>query len=478
MAFFGGVGNTINATFTATDRATPVVRSLRGEMTKLGTRAGGPMGGVIGGFSAMNGAALGAVAGFGALVGVGNLAGDMLTGFIKAGMEGEAVEARLTQSLNNNVQGWERYTQAMDDATDAAVKLGFQDDEQQDSLAQLVAQTKSVTDAIKIQRVAMDLARMKSMSLKDASALLGKAWLGNTTALRRMGVQIDSSADGMDALNAVSRIAAGQAETFSKTFAGATSRLGAEVARLQQEIGMDLLPTVTDATNSFNNWAFGTDKAAESVERMSEVIETEAPQVAAAARQMGADARAAYRERIMQMKVDTLQLGGDLAANLRASKGAVQRAMEKLTYAMDHPLQLQKEKSRIAGALNGKKLRDGLKSRNPMIRAVAEQQAAILKAEWEKITGEAWTQGTAAGAAWTSGFAGGLGGGGSWGPKTYSQEYKDALRKREREKRSGGSGARAADQHIHINMDGREVAHVVNRRMGLDYGTAGSGSRN
>jgi hypothetical protein len=86
-------------------------------------------------------------------------------------------------------------------------------------------------------------------------------------------------------------------------------------------------------------------------------------------------------------------LTGDLAGELqKGAKSVVKDAMDKLLWAINHPMALNKRTAEIEAALNGQALADGLASKNPAIRTVAEQTRFTLIAEWEKINGKPYGQ--------------------------------------------------------------------------------------
>ncbi len=87
---------------------------------------------------------------------------------------------------------------------------------------------------------------------------------------------------------------------------------------------------------------------------------------------------------------------GDLAGALRDGKNFVSDAMDQVTWAIKHPMELTRQVAEIEGALMGQKLANALASKNPEVRIVAEQQKAILIGRWEELTGQAYSQGTAA----------------------------------------------------------------------------------
>lgn len=84
-------------------------------------------------------------------------------------------------------------------------------------------------------------------------------------------------------------------------------------------------------------------------------------------------------------------IGSNLADALRGSKNAVSGAMDDLTYAIDHPLKLEKESARIQAYLTGSELQKGLNSKSDTIRTQAEQTRAFLIHQWELLNGRAYT---------------------------------------------------------------------------------------
>jgi hypothetical protein len=78
--------------------------------------------------------------------------------------------------------------------------------------------------------------------------------------------------------------------------------------------------------------------------------------------------------------------------------------MEKVTYAIEHPLELEQAKARIQGALATLEYAKGLHSNEPEIVTVINQQEATLKLQWQEITGKAYDAGQDAGQAWLSAY--------------------------------------------------------------------------
>ena len=174
---------------------------------------------------------------------------DALSDSIKAFNEDALSQKKLQTSLEANIEAWDGNTKAIEDLIASRMRLGFSDDAQRESLALIVAQVEDVNDALAIQRTAMDLARLKSMSLADASTLLAKAYLGSATGLQKMGIKLGKGVDGMEAIEAVQKRAAGQAEAYTETMVGAAEVMAVSFDEFKESVGGAL----TDALTPFFN---------------------------------------------------------------------------------------------------------------------------------------------------------------------------------------------------------------------------------
>jgi hypothetical protein len=83
----------------------------------------------------------------------------------------------------------------------------------------------------------MDLARFKGIDLTTATDLLGKAYSGQTAALRKAGIAVDAHATSEEALLAVQKATAGQAETYANTDAGKEEAAHQRVQEAMERIG-------------------------------------------------------------------------------------------------------------------------------------------------------------------------------------------------------------------------------------------------
>lgn len=229
---------------------------LQVDAKKSGDKAGATMGGQIStslgktaflGFGAKAGAAA-----FGLLEHAVGGVTDRIGEFVTKAREEEVVNARLDQALKANVAGWNGNRTAIDEYIKRQTDLGFTVAETTASLAQLVAATGNVSKAQTFQAAAMDLARLKGISLADATDALTKVEGGSYRILKSLGIQLAKHATQTEALAAVQKIAAGQAAVYAETSAGAQDKFNAKLDETEAKIGQHILPLLTSLTNAMS----------------------------------------------------------------------------------------------------------------------------------------------------------------------------------------------------------------------------------
>lgn len=202
--------------------------------------ASGPIGRVNRALGTMGKVAIGLAA-----TGLGALALGLVNA-TKAAAEEEKSIAKLDAALKANVKGWTGNKAAIDATIKSRQALAFSDDDLRASLAKLVTATGNVDTALNQQAIAMDLARLKGISLEDASALLIKAQNGNLRALKDLGIQLPKNASATEILTAIQRKAAGQAEAYGRTTSGAFESFQIAVNDLVEDVGARFLPMAAD----------------------------------------------------------------------------------------------------------------------------------------------------------------------------------------------------------------------------------------
>jgi hypothetical protein len=183
-----------------------------------------------------------------------DLVGTAITGVVgflgdaaAAAREDEESQSRLRASLQANIEGWDGNTDAIEKVIAARQQLGFTDEEQRTSLAILVAATHDYNKALEVQRTAMDLARLKGISLAEASSALTKVEGGQFRALKALGIVLKDGATATDALAAVQKVATGQADSFAATNQGKLLVSQIKVSEAMEKLGYVVMPALADA---------------------------------------------------------------------------------------------------------------------------------------------------------------------------------------------------------------------------------------
>lgn len=200
-----------------------------------------------------------------AAVGIGTLAAagfqkavsfvtDTVRDSIAAAVDAEKSQAKVDAILKTLTGDYNKNAEAVNKASDAALKLGFDDEDAAESMAKLLQVTGDTTSAQQAQSAAMDLARMKGIDLQTATQAMTLAWGGNTKILKQLGVEIPDNASKMEVLGMIQEKVKGQAEAFGNTAAGAQEKFKNSMENLQESIGGLVLPIITTFFNRVSNF--------------------------------------------------------------------------------------------------------------------------------------------------------------------------------------------------------------------------------
>jgi hypothetical protein len=164
----------------------------------------------------------------------------------KAAADEQKGIARLDAALRANVKGYKGNTSAIEALIAKRETLAFSDDDLRASLSLLVTKYGNVKRAQDIQAVAMDVARLKNISLVDATALVSKGMDGNSKILKQLGItDLPKTATAQERLTAIQKKAAGQADAYGKTAAGAQEAFQIAIGDVVEDLGGALLPVMT-----------------------------------------------------------------------------------------------------------------------------------------------------------------------------------------------------------------------------------------
>lgn len=135
-----------------------------------------------------------------------------------------------------------------------SMATGEVDDSLRPALDRLLKSTGNVAEAERALKIAQDAGVASGRSTLDIANLLGKAYDGNTMALGRAGLGIDSAilkSKDMGKITAeLARITGGQAAAAAETYAGKIKRVETAAGEAQETIGYALLKSVDDLTAS------------------------------------------------------------------------------------------------------------------------------------------------------------------------------------------------------------------------------------
>jgi hypothetical protein len=167
---------------------------------------------------------------------------------IKEANEAEQALSKLGTTLSNFGVNTPKVRKEIEDLTGSYVNLGFGGEEAAAGFDTLFRSTGDLDTAQKLLATSADLARVKNISLADASSIVSKANMGSAKAFKEMGIELDTSLPkaqmlekGMAELSA--RIG-GQATAYTKTFAGQLAVTKEKFADVAETLGTTLLPYI------------------------------------------------------------------------------------------------------------------------------------------------------------------------------------------------------------------------------------------
>lgn len=204
--------------------------------------------------------------------------GNVITGFAGAGIAGAAIAAlgEVAQGLQWSVNEATDSQQAFTNLATAIERSGTAWTDVEGKTRQYLSQLQQTTvysdealagmverlltfgmtydQTMSAAGTALDLAAAKHMDLQSASDLLGKAFMGNTTILKRYGIDIEDiggkSAIFTDIMGKLNEQFGGAAQAQAQTYAGIQERLKNATSELGEKIGGMLLPGLASVTEA------------------------------------------------------------------------------------------------------------------------------------------------------------------------------------------------------------------------------------
>jgi hypothetical protein len=103
----------------------------------------------------------------------------------------DTAQAQLQTAVKNSGHSFSTVSPQINATYASMAKLGFNSTETATSLSQLTTATGNPTKAISVLSIAANLARLKNISLSDASGILTKTLAGSTRGLTSLGLNLD-----------------------------------------------------------------------------------------------------------------------------------------------------------------------------------------------------------------------------------------------------------------------------------------------
>ena len=207
----------------------------------------------MGKFGKMAGAAF-AVAGAAALA----YAGVLLKQGVESAIADEAAQAKLATTLQNVTGATDAQIAAVESQIlQTSLLTGLTDDQLRPSFERFVRATKDSDEALKLQKVAIDVAAGSGKSLEAVTNAMSRAAEGNTTALGKLGVGLTAAqlkTMSMDEVTtALATTFGGQAAAKADTFAGKLEILKNAFNEGKETVGSFVLDAITPMINTIVN---------------------------------------------------------------------------------------------------------------------------------------------------------------------------------------------------------------------------------
>jgi hypothetical protein len=170
---------------------------------------------------------------------------------VKAAVEDELSQKKLAQALKNTTGATDDQIKATEDyIKKQQLSFGIADTKLRPALANLARATGDITQAQKLNNIAIDISAATGKDLEGVSLALGKAYNGNFTALKKLGIPLDENivkTKDFDALTKqLTDTFGGSAKANTETFAGQLAILKETFGEIQEDIGAKMIPKLKD----------------------------------------------------------------------------------------------------------------------------------------------------------------------------------------------------------------------------------------
>ena len=182
---------------------------------------------------------------------------------VKAAAEDEVSQKKFRKALKNTagviddklLDSYDNWIEKMQFTS------GYSDNDLRDSLGRLTRSTGKVSDAQDILTIALDTARGTGKPLITVADNLAKAYDGNYTPLKKMGIKLDKntilSKDFKKATQKLTDLFGGQATEYADTYQGKLDIVNQKLGELKEASGKKLLDKFAILLSTTNDVADG-----------------------------------------------------------------------------------------------------------------------------------------------------------------------------------------------------------------------------
>ncbi|MFA5080306.1 MAG: hypothetical protein WC472_01635 [Candidatus Paceibacterota bacterium] len=189
-----------------------------------------------------------------ALLGIGAAGVAGIGVAVKAAADAQEAMSKVDAIIKTMGGNFDETKNKILEASSATVKLGFDDEDAAISITQLFQRTGDLTQAIKLNAIAMDLSRAKNIDLSSASKMVSLVLSGNAKLLKQYGIEIDETKTPLEALNELQKKVSGSAQEFGNTFNGQMEVLKVQISNLMETLGDKFLPTLIEFVKNANDF--------------------------------------------------------------------------------------------------------------------------------------------------------------------------------------------------------------------------------
>lgn len=165
--------------------------------------------------------------------------------------ESEIAQAKLDNSIANSTQSFVDNGKALNDLADSLMGSTVVDDEAVKSVEALLVQFGFTEDQVlSLTPLVVDLSRKMGVDLETAAKAVGRSAGGSTTALKRMGINVEAIGEGAtDAektLSALQKTVGGFAAQEGATFNGQIQILRNQLSEIGEQVGVGAASTLSN----------------------------------------------------------------------------------------------------------------------------------------------------------------------------------------------------------------------------------------